>query len=39
MLLTPSMPITEAEIDTLVDAFYARVREDATIGPIFNQQI
>ncbi len=28
--------ITEAEIGTLVDAFYGKVREDMTIGPIFN---
>jgi hemoglobin len=26
---------TEAEIATLVDAFYARVRADAVLGPIF----
>jgi len=28
--------ITEAEISTLVDTFYARVRRDPDIGPIFN---
>lgn len=28
--------ITEQEIGTLVDAFYARVRLDPEIGPIFN---
>jgi hemoglobin len=28
--------ITEAEIDMLVDAFYAKVRLDPDIGPIFN---
>jgi len=39
MLLTPTMPITEAEIDTQVETFYARVREDPTIGPIFNAEV
>jgi hemoglobin len=29
-------PITEPEISTLVDAFYAKVRHDPDIGPIFN---
>ena len=28
--------ITESEISMLVDAFYIKVREDATIGPVFN---
>lgn len=28
--------ITEAQISTLVDDFYARVRADDQIGPIFN---
>lgn len=28
--------ITESEISTLVDAFYAKVRKDPDIGPIFN---
>ena len=28
--------ITEAEIGTLVDTFYAKVRVDPEIGPIFN---
>lgn len=28
--------ITEAEISTLVDTFYAKVRIDEEIGPIFN---
>jgi len=28
--------ITEAEIGTLVDSFYAKVRLDPDIGPIFN---
>jgi hemoglobin len=28
--------ITEAQISTLVEAFYAKVRRDPDIGPIFN---
>ncbi|MDE1156376.1 MAG: group III truncated hemoglobin [Acidobacteriaceae bacterium] len=28
-------PITEAQIDLLVETFYARVRQDEEIGPIF----
>ena len=31
--------VTENEISVLVDAFYARVQQDAVIGPIFNEQI
>lgn len=31
--------ITESEISGLVDAFYARVREDPYIGPLFNDAI
>lgn len=31
--------ITEAEISTLVDRFYAKVQLDPIIGPIFNQAI
>jgi hemoglobin len=30
---------TEQEISDLVHAFYARVREDAVLGPIFNAHI
>ncbi|GGA63618.1 hypothetical protein GCM10011507_14030 [Edaphobacter acidisoli] len=30
------MHITEEEISTLVDRFYAKVRQDEEIGPIFN---
>ncbi|MDH5858267.1 group III truncated hemoglobin [Lampropedia aestuarii] len=30
---------TEAEIETLVQQFYGRVRADATLGPIFNAKI
>ena len=32
----PSSTITEAQISSLVDHFYARVRADDEIGPIFN---
>jgi hemoglobin len=32
-------PITEAEIASLVDCFYAKVREDDEIGPLFNQEV
>lgn len=31
--------ITEVEIATLVDRFYAKVREDAEIGPVFNDAV
>jgi hemoglobin len=31
--------ITESQISTLVDVFYLKVREDSTIGPIFNRAI
>ena len=33
------MEISEAEIDRVVRAFYARVREDAVLGPIFCQSL
>jgi hemoglobin len=32
-------PITEAEISNLVDRFYAKVRLDPQIGPIFNEAV
>ena len=32
-------PIDEAGLERLVHAFYARVRQDAELGPIFNQAI
>jgi hemoglobin len=32
-------PITEAEIGTLVDRFYAKARRDALIGPLFNAAV
>jgi len=31
--------ITEAEIASLVDRFYAKVREDDEIGPLFNEEV
>ncbi len=31
--------ITEAEIAMLVDRFYAKVREDPEIGPVFNDAV
>ena len=31
--------IDEAMIDALVEGFYARVRDDALIGPVFNDRI
>jgi hemoglobin len=33
------MTITEDEIAGLVEAFYAKVREDAQLGPVFNGAI
>lgn len=30
---------TEEEVSVLVHAFYAKVREDAVLGPIFNSQV
>jgi hemoglobin len=33
------MPISSTEIDELVDRFYAKVRLDPEIGPIFNATI
>lgn len=32
-------PIDEAALQRLIPAFYARVREDAVLGPIFNNAI
>jgi hypothetical protein len=39
MQLAASIPITEAELGTLVDSFYTKVRDNATIGPIFNAEV
>jgi hemoglobin len=35
----PNDILTSADIKVLVDNFYGRVREDALIGPIFNERI
>lgn len=37
--LDPLHPVSEAEIERLVHTFYGRVRQDALIGPIFNEKI
>jgi hemoglobin len=34
-----SVPCTEQEVSDLVHAFYARVREDEVLGPIFDAHI
>ncbi len=31
--------VTEAQLNKLIPCFYARVREDALIGPVFNRAI
>ena len=33
------MPITEKQLEQLVDRFYAKVREDEVLGPVFNGAI
>ena len=35
MTLPPRIPVTEAQIDQVVVAFYARVRSHPTLGPVF----
>jgi hemoglobin len=35
----PAKPVTEHELSLLVDRFYAKVREDAVLGPVFNGAI
>ncbi len=37
--MNPETSITEAEIASLVDRFYGKVRADAEIGPIFNHAV
>ncbi|GGI16681.1 group III truncated hemoglobin [Oxalicibacterium faecigallinarum] len=37
-MLTPDL-CTEEEVRTLVHAFYAKVRKDDVLGPIFNTQV
>jgi hemoglobin len=34
-----SSAITEVSIRTMVDKFYARVREDAVLSPVFNERL
>jgi len=33
------VPITEKQLEQLVDRFYAKVREDEVLGPVFNGAI
>ena len=33
------MPITDKQLEQLVDRFYAKVREDEVLGPVFNGAI
>lgn len=33
------MPVTEEQLSVLVDRFYAKVRGDALLGPVFNSAI
>ena len=33
------MPITEEQLEQLVDRFYAKVRKDEVLGPVFNAAI
>ena len=35
----PATPLTEHELSLLVDRFYAKVREDSVLGPVFNGAI
>ncbi len=37
--LPPRFPITPEQIDTVVTEFYARVREDETLGPVFFESL
>jgi hemoglobin len=37
--MNPEVAITEAEIASLVDRFYAKVHVDPEIGPVFNDAI
>ncbi|OUS04324.1 hypothetical protein A9Q96_15360 [Rhodobacterales bacterium 52_120_T64] len=37
--LPPRFPITAEEIDVVVTEFYARVREDETLAPVFFQSL
>lgn len=37
--MTVALPFQQAEISELVDHFYAKVRKDEEIGPIFNETV
>jgi len=37
--MTAKLSLTEVNLARLVDAFYARVRADAVLGPVFNEAI
>ena len=37
--MTSAIPITESEISELVDRFYAKVRIDPEIGPVFSDAV
>ncbi|MDQ2879126.1 MAG: group III truncated hemoglobin [Pseudomonadota bacterium] len=37
--MEPDDTLAEADLERLVPAFYARVRDDALIGPVFNRAI
>lgn len=37
--MSQAEPVTETDLERLIPAFYARVRADALIGPLFNQAI
>lgn len=37
--MPPRFPITATEIDLVMSRFYAKVRKDPTLGPIFNGHI
>jgi truncated hemoglobin YjbI len=39
MARMPSPAITESSIVQLVDTFYARVRDDAVLGPVFEEKL
>ena len=32
-------PVTDEELELLVDRFYAKVRKDAVLGPVFNNAV
>lgn len=36
---TPDEPLTQAHIEALVERFYAKVRRDAVLGPVFNPAV